>query len=255
MQIVKPLIFISNDDGYQAGGVKALVEALRPLGDILVVAPSEARSGASCSITSTVPLRLKLVRREPGVEVYSCSGMPVDCVKLGLQELCERRPSVVVSGINHGNNEGMNVHYSGTMNIAVEAAMKHIPAVGFSLMNFSPDADFAPCQDLCASIVAKVLSEGLPEGVCLNVNFPASPIYKGVKVCRQAKGEWTNEWKKCDHPRGGSYYWLTGDYSDCEPFSLEADYHALRDGYVTVTPVTIDMTAYGAIDKIKSWNL
>lgn len=255
MQILKPLIFISNDDGFEASGLKALIEAVRPLGEVVVVAPSGPRSGAACSITSTLPLTLSLVRSEPGLEIYSCTGTPVDCVKIGLQEVCRRRPSVVVSGINHGNNEGMNVHYSGTMNVVIESTMKSIPSVGFSLMNFAHDADFSPCVEYCRMIVAKTLAEGLPENVCLNVNFPSSAPYKGVRVCRQARGEWTNEWKKCEHPRGGYYYWLTGDYSDSEPFCLDVDFHALRNGFVTITPVNVDVTAYGAIETIKDWGL
>ena len=254
MKNEKPLILISNDDGVTSKGINALIQMLRPLGELVVVAPDGPRSGAACSLTSVEPVHYNLLREEEGLTVYSCSGTPVDCVKLAMHDVLSRRPDVVVGGINHGDNSAVNVHYSGTMGVVLEGCMKAVPAVGFSLCDHAPDADFEPLTDYVRGITGQVLEHGLPEGVCLNVNFPLAPSFRGVKVCRQAKGLWQQEWVPCPHPRKSHYYWLTGSFH-CTEMSEDSDTWALEHGYVAITPVQVDMTAYGMLEQMKKWNL
>ena len=247
----KPLILISNDDGVRAKGLAALVDALSPLGDILVMAPDRARSGAACGITPHDPVRYKVVEERPGVKICACTGRPVDCVKLALDVVADRRPALVVSGVNHGDNSSVSVHYSGTMGVVVEGCMKGLPSVGFSLCDFDADADFSPAALYVRDISERVLREGLPHGVCLNVNFPKSEHFAGLRVCRMAHGMWVNEWEEAVHPHGHKYYWLTGSYVNLEPEETDTDAYALQHGYVAVTPVQVDMTAYGAMAGLK----
>lgn len=254
MEIKRPLLLISNDDGYQAKGVRQLVEMVSDYGDIIVCAPDEARSGFSCAFSATTPLRLHLREKREGVEVWSCNGTPVDCVKMALAELCPRKPDMVIGGINHGDNASVNTHYSGTMGVTLEGCMKYIPSVAFSLCDHRDDADFEPLRPLVKTITERVLAEGLPQGVCLNVNFPTS-TFQGVRVCRMAHGTWGSEVTKCHHPRGYDYWWMVGHYHNDEPEAEDTDNWALTHGYVAITPTQIDVTAYSAIDKIKSWNL
>ena len=263
MEIKRPLLLISNDDGYQAKGIRTLVDMLADYGDIVVCAPDDARSGYSCAFSATTPLTLKLRERREGVEIWSCNGTPVDCVKIALAEIVDRKPDMIIGGINHGDNASVNTHYSGTMGITLEGCMKYIPSVAFSLCDFRDDADFEPLRPLIRTITERVLSEGLPLGVCLNVNFPlvdagqngqASP-YKGVRVCRMAKGTWGSEVVKCHHPRGYDYWWMVGKYNNDEPEAEDTDNWALTHGYVAITPTQIDVTAYSTIGLIRSWNL
>jgi 5'-nucleotidase len=264
MEIKRPLLLISNDDGYQAKGLRQLVEMVSDYGDVIVCAPDEARSGFSCAFSATTPLRLHLREKREGVEVWSCNGTPTDCVKMALAELCPRRPDIVIGGINHGDNASVNAHYSGTMGVTLEGCMKYIPSVAFSLCDHSDDADFAPLCPLIRTITAKVLAEGLPKGICLNVNFPILEgrgekgevrDYAGVKVCRMAYGTWGNETTKCHHPRGYDYWWMVGHYHNDEPEAEDTDRWALDHGYVAITPTQIDLTAYSALDLIRAWEL
>ena len=255
MEIKRPLLLISNDDGYQAKGVNSLIEMLSDLGDIVVCAPEDARSGFSCAFTASTPLRLQLREQRPGVEIWSCNGTPTDCVKLALAEVVSRKPDIVVGGINHGDNASVNAHYSGTMGVTLEGCMKYIPSVAFSLCDFRADADFEPMRPLIRDITKRVLKEGLPQGVCLNVNFPLVSVYHGVKVCRMCRGTWGQEVTKCHHPRGYDYWWMVGQYTNDEPDAEDTDRWALENGYVAITPTQIDLTAYQVIDMIKSWGL
>ncbi|MBQ8949181.1 MAG: 5'/3'-nucleotidase SurE [Prevotella sp.] len=254
MEIKRPLLLISNDDGYQAKGIRQLVEMVYDYGDIIVCAPDEARSGFSCAFSATTPLRLHLREKREGVEVWSCNGTPVDCVKMALAELCPRKPDMVIGGINHGDNASVNTHYSGTMGVTLEGCMKYIPSVAFSLCDHRDDADFEPLRPLVKTITERVLAEGLPQGVCLNVNFPAS-TFQGVRVCRMAHGTWGSEVTKCHHPRGYDYWWMVGHYQNDEPEAEDTDNWALNHGYVAITPTQIDVTAYSAMDIIKGWNV
>ena len=256
MEIKRPLLLISNDDGYQAKGINTLVEMLSDMGDIIVCAPEEASSGFSCAFSVTKPLRLHLRAKREGIEIWSCNGTPVDCVKMALAEICPRKPDMVIGGINHGDNASVNTHYSGTMGVTLEGCMKYIPSVAYSLCDHAEDADFEPLRPLVREITGHVLRDGLPLGVCLNVNFPAKlKTYEGVRVCRMAKGTWASEVFKCHHPRGYDYWWMMGHYQNDEPEADDTDNWALSHGYVAITPTQIDVTAYEALDLIKSWNL
>lgn len=247
-----PLIFITNDDGYAAKGINRLIAALRPVGELFVVAPDGPRSGASCSITTVRPLRTKLVSREPGLTVHACTGTPVDCVKVGLEKLLgNRRPDLLITGINHGDNSSVNVHYSGTMGAAIEGCMKDIPSIGFSLCSFDADADFSPCETVIRLVVGHVLRDGLPHFTCLNVNVPAVPFVKGLRVCRMTHGVWQKEVVQCEHPNGGAYYWLTGEYRNMEPEAEDTDQWALAHDYAAITPTRIDVTDYELMARLK----
>lgn len=251
MKNMKPLILISNDDGYHAKGINSLVDMIADLGDIIVCAPESARSGFSTAFSATVPLRLKLRRQREGVVVWSCNGTPVDCVKLALSELCPRKPDIVIGGINHGDNASVNSHYSGTMGVTREGCMKYIPSVAFSLCDHRDDADFEPLRSYVRRIVAEVLQNRLPNGVCLNVNFPLTDSFNGVKVCRMARGTWGNEVFRAKHPSGYEYFWLTGEYINNEPDAADTDNWALRHGYVAITPTSIDVTDYATLERLK----
>lgn len=255
MKKEKPLILISNDDGVSAKGINFLVETLRDLGEIVVMAPDGPRSGASAAMTSEYPVKYNKVSEEDNLTIYKCNGTPVDCVKLALFEMAPRCPDLVIGGINHGDNSAVNVHYSGTMGVVIEGCLKGIPSIGFSLCDHAPDADFHPMRPYVKRIVEKVLECGLPKGTCLNVNVPLCKELKGVKICRQTDGCWTNEWQRNAHPRGGQYFWLTGRFENFEPESEDTDHWALDHGYVAITPVQIDLTAYTLMDELKTWSL
>lgn len=256
MENKKPFILISNDDGYQAKGINSLVDMIRDMADILVCAPESGRSGMACAFSANDPLVLVPQKQEEGLEVWSCNGTPVDCVKLALEELCkERRPQMVIGGINHGDNASVNAHYSGTMGVTLEGCMKYIPSVAFSLCTHDWFADFEPLRPYIRKIVRKVLDDGLPKGVCLNVNFPVVDQFKGVRVCRMAPGTWDNEVVKCRHPRGYDYWWMVGRYNNDEPEAEDTDNWALRHGYVAITPTKIDITSYEMIEQMKNWDL
>lgn len=254
METKKPLILISNDDGVNAKGINELVRALKDLGEIVVMAPDKPRSGASGAITSECPVQYAKVREEEGLTVCKCTGTPTDCIKLALHELAPRCPDMVIGGINHGDNSSVNVHYSGTMGVVIEGCLKGIPSVGFSLCNHDADADFAPLLPYVRRITEEVIARGLPAGTCLNVNFPQTPAYRGTRICRQTVGTWDKEWKRCRHPRGGEYYWLTGEFVNFEPDAEDTDHWALDHGYVAITPTQIDVTAYRVMNELKGWN-
>lgn len=260
MENHRPLILISNDDGYQAKGINALADMLRPLADVVVCAPDGPRSGYSCAFSAEVPLRLTLHRREPGLEVWSCNGTPVDCVKMALDNILPYRPTMVAGGINHGDNSSVNSHYSGTMGVVLEGCMKYLPSVAYSLCDHRADANFSPLSPYITAITRRVLTEGLPQGVCLNVNFPLTTEqgaksvehpFRGVRVCRMAHGRWVNETAKCHHERGYDYWWMVGNYVSDEPDAGDTDRWALSHGYVAITPTRIDVTAYEAMEQLK----
>ena len=262
--MTRPLILISNDDGYQAKGINQLVEMVCEYGDIIVCAPDTARSGMACAFSATIPLTLTLQHKEAGLEIWSCNGTPVDCVKMALSELCPRKPDLVIGGINHGDNASVNTHYSGTMGVTMEGCMKYIASIAFSLCDHHADADFKPLEPYIRQMVQRLLAKGLPQGVCLNVNFPLLPKvtgdhpettgYKGVRVCRMARGTWGNEVTRCHHPRGYDYWWMVGHYQNNEPEAEDTDRWALDHGYVAITPTRSDVTAYEAFENLKDWS-
>ena len=240
----KPLILVTNDDGCQAKGLKKLVELMRPLGDLVVVSTDRVMSAKSHSITTTPNLSAMLVDIQPGYKEYVCNGTPVDCVKIGYQWLLDRVPDLVVSGINHGSNASTNVIYSGTRAAAIEACMDGINAIGFSLDCYDLDADFDHLDGYVTAITKEVLENGLPEGVCLNVNFPArsSEPFKGLRVCRQAKAKWIEAYSEIQDERGGTCLKLGGKFV-CEDDGEDTDYYALQHNYVSLVPTHFDLTA------------
>lgn len=255
MQDKKPLILISNDDGVSAKGINSLVEMVKPFGHIIVMAPDGPRSGMAAAITSQNPVVFSHVKSEEGVDVYKCSGTPVDCIKLALETICTQKPNLVIGGINHGDNSAVNVHYSGTMGVVLEGCMKSIPSIGFSVCDHDPEFDFTPTTRYIQQIVSQVLDKGLPVGTCLNVNIPKDAPYNGVKICRQTKGCWENEWAAIPHPRGGgNIYWLTGNFSNKETESTDTDHWAINHGYIAITPIQIDMTSYPLIEELGTWD-
>lgn len=247
---MRPLIFISNDDGVQAKGLNKLVALLRDVADLVVMAPDGPRSGSAAAITSVVPVSYRKVSEEAGLCVYSCSGTPVDCVKLAFDTVLPRTPDLVLSGINHGDNASVNVHYSGTMGVVFEGCMKGVPSVGFSLADSSSDADFSVLNPYILSLVRQILAQGLPEKICLNVNFPKGAI-QGLQVCRMGWGCWNSEWKTASHPAGKPAYWLTGQYENMEPQATDTDVWALAHGFGAVVPVRLDVTAYEYLETLK----
>lgn len=255
MDSKRPLILISNDDGYHANGIKTLVSFLSDFAEIVVCAPESARSGFSCAFSATDHLLLKQRHNIPDCTVWSCTGTPVDCVKIAISQLLDgRMPDLVLGGINHGDNSSVNNHYSGTMGIAREGCLKNIPSIAFSSCDYDTHADFSYLRDYVRKIVKRVLSEGLPKGVCLNVNFPKTEDIKGVKMCRMGFGSWTNEVVRCEHPRGFEYYWMVGEYVNNEPSAPDTDQFALANGYASITPTRIDVTDYELLNKMTDWN-
>ena len=248
---MRPLILISNDDGYTAKGINFLIETLRPHADIFVMAPDGPRSGGSCAITSASPLRYRKIREEEGLTIYACTGTPADCIKVALNECLTRRPDLVLGGINHGDNSAVNAHYSGTMGVCYEGAMAGFPSIAYSLDNHSSEADFTPLRPYLVDITLKVLKEGLTDFSCLNVNFPNLSEFKGVKVCRMGKSRWVKETHKCMHPTTNQpYLWLVGYRENLEPEATDTDIWALENGYVAVTPVTLDVTNYKLLEHL-----
>ncbi|PCJ63754.1 MAG: 5'/3'-nucleotidase SurE [Bacteroidetes bacterium] len=255
MSTAKPLILISNDDGITAPGILATVEVMKTFGKVVVVAPDSPQSGMGHAITINEPLRLvKNNQFGPDVESYQCSGTPADCVKLAVDKVLHRKPDLLVSGINHGSNSSINVIYSGTMSAAMEGAIEGITAIGFSLLNFSWDADFSAAKVYMQKIVSTVLKNGLPINTLLSVNVPDKPEaeIKGIKICRQANAKWVEEFDHRQDPHGRDYYWLTGKFTNMDK-GEDTDEWALANGYVSVVPVQFDLTAHHAIQTLNSW--
>lgn len=249
----KPLILITNDDGIYAGGLSALVEVCRPIGDIVIVAPDSPQSGQGHAITLNDPIRLRQVK-DLDAEAYKCSGTPVDCVKLAKSVvLNDRIPDLCVSGINHGSNASINIIYSGTMSAAMEASLEGIPSIGFSYLDYAADADFSACKKIATTLIKKILANPQDDKLLLNVNIPLLPYeeIKGIKVCRQSKGNWTEEFKEANDPRGEKYYWMTGAYYT-EETATDTDIWALDNGYVSVVPSHHDLTDYKQLDRLKT---
>ncbi|MFV0289939.1 MAG: 5'/3'-nucleotidase SurE [Mangrovibacterium sp.] len=251
--MTRPLILLSNDDGFQAKGIKVLIDALKSIGDIVVVAPDSAMSGMSSALTSERPLRVTLLTEEEGLRIYSCSGTPADCVKLAFHELLDRKPDYVLSGINHGANNSISVIYSGTVGAALEGCIHGVPSIAFSLCNHAEDADFSEVIAWVVRVFKQVQINGLPKYTFLNVNFPLGNI-KGIEVCRQSEGRWENEMEKRVDPRGNTYYWLSGKFNNLEPNAKDTDLSVVKKQYVSVVPIKVDMTDYNFYNKLRSWD-
>jgi len=247
------LILLTNDDGLYAAGLKTLFNIMEEFGKVVLISTVESMSGMSQALTVKTPLRVKLLEENDNHRIFACNGTPTDCVKLAINQILERPPDFVVSGINHGSNASVSVLYSGTMAAALEGCLYGITSVGFSMNNFSPAADFKGCIKYIRQVMKKLIEEPLPAGVCLNVNIPARPEeeIKGLKICRQSKGNWKEEFEKRKDPMGKTYYWLTGFFHNHEPDSEDTDEWALANNYVSLVPVTVDMTAHWYLEKMK----
>ena len=247
------MILVTNDDGIHAPGLKALVETAQKLGQVIVVAPDEGRSGMSHAITIKNPLRLNRILKEDNLVMYSCSGQPADCVKLAVNQILDRKPDLLVSGINHGSNSSISVVYSGTMAAAIEGGLHGIPSVGLSITDYSSRPDFSACTFYGKQIINNTLREGLPEGICLNVNFPKLPLkdIKGFRVCRQARGLWIEEFDKRVDPHRREYFWLTGYFDNYEPDDEDTDEWALKNNYISIVPVRVDFSDLNAMEKLR----
>ena len=250
-----PVILVTNDDGITAPGIRNLIEAVKDLGKIIVVAPDKPQSGMGHAITIGHPLRLHAVQFFEGIEAYQCTGTPVDCVKLAVDKILHRKPDICLSGINHGANHSINVIYSGTMSAAVEAAIESIPSIGFSLLDYSIEADFSAAKLYARSIVSKMLNTKMDKHTILNVNFPAvaPKLIRGVKICRQAYAKYEEDFLERDDPSGRKYFWLTGEFVNFDK-GRDTDVWALKNNYVSVVPVQFDMTNYELKTKLeKTW--
>jgi 5'-nucleotidase len=256
--MAKPLILVSNDDGITAPGIRTLVNVMKRIGEVVVVAPDSPQSGMGHAITVGNTLRLDKSLAFEDVEAWECSGTPADCVKLAKHHVLKnRQPALVVSGINHGSNSSVSVLYSGTMSAAIEAAIEGLPAIGFSLCEFGHDADFSHTEEFVEKIARQALAHGIPEGTALNVNFPKKSNQKiaGIKVCRQARARWEEEFDERLDPNGRRYFWLTGNFINPDK-GEDTDEFALANNYVSVVPCQFDMTAYFAMARLNhEWKL
>ena len=253
MEKKRPLILVSNDDGYQARGVRELMKCLKDMGEVVGVCPDAPRSGQSMAITVNSPLRVERVEDVDGMEMHRVNGTPVDCVKLAMHvALGGRQPDLVVAGINHGSNASVNVVYSGTMGATFEGCAFGIPSIGFSLTDHHPEADFAPCLPFVRRLTELVLANGLPEGVCLNVNIPnTEKAPTEMRLARACRGNWSDEYKEYTDPHGHKFYWLTGKFRNDEPEATDTDEWMLAHGIVSVVPSMLDRTA--PVDTLPEW--
>lgn len=252
----RPLILVTNDDGITAPGIRALIEVMNKIGDVVVVAPDSPQSGMGHAITINSTLNCTEIQVDNGPQKeYQSSGTPADCVKLAINELMDRKPDLCVSGINHGSNASINVIYSGTMSAAIEAGVEGVPAIGFSLLDYQWTANFNPLKPFIETIVRNALKEKMSSDVVLNVNFPLleEKEIKGIKICRQAKARWVEKFDKRQSPMGKDYYWLTGEFIN-EDRGEDTDEAALAQGYISIVPTQFDLTAHHAIQKLNTWN-
>ena len=246
----KPLILITNDDGFRAKGINELIKALRGRGELIVFAPDGQRSGMSSAITSLTPLKYDTVLQEDDLTIFSCNGTPVDCVKLAINEVLDREPDLLVSGINHGGNMAICVNYSGTMGAAAEGCIFGIPSIGLSVLDHRPDADFRECCRLGIKVIDDVLAHGLPHGTYLNLNVPVVERVKGLKVCHQADGRWIKEFKRSENASGHPVFWLTGEFRN-DDSRADNDMLALDNGFATLVPCKVDVTDYQFLKELR----
>ena len=252
----KPLILVTNDDGINAPGIRCLIDVMSEIGEVIVVAPDSPQSGMGHAITINSTLHCSKISPKSSKRLeYSCSGTPADCVKLAVNELMPRKPDLCVSGINHGSNSSINVIYSGTMSAAIEAGIEGIPAIGFSLLDYRWNADFSDSKKFIKKITLNALKNKIPKDVVLNVNIPTlkESEIKGIKICRQAKSYWVEEFDKRKNPLGQEYYWLTGKFIDKDK-GEDTDEWALKNGFISIVPVEFDLTAHSAIKVLNQWN-
>ena len=254
---MKPLILVTNDDGITSNGIKTLIEVAKEFGNVVVVAPNSPQSGMGHAITIGDPLRLEKAHLFEGVDAYECTGTPADCVKLAKNFVMEnKKPDLVLSGINHGSNTSVSVLYSGTMSAAIEAAMEGIPSIGFSVCDYNHETEMSHTVPFIRQIVQQVLIKGMKKGVALNVNFPKkmNEGLKGIKVCRQAKAMWQEKFELRHDPYGRRYFWMAGDFLNQDE-GQDTDEWAVQNGYVSVVPCQYDLTDYDYHEELSNWSL
>ncbi len=251
-------ILITNDDGVKAKGISALIEMMRPYGEITVVAPFEAQSGMSAALTIGKPLRLTELKSEEGLKIYACSGTPADCVKMAMNQIFNQQiPDLLVSGINHGSNASIASLYSGTLGAAAEGTVYGIPSLGLSLSTHDPKADFSAALHYGKIIIDKYLQMPASPDIYLNINFPAVPkeAVKGIRFSHQGKGQWIKEFEERKDPYGFNYYWMTGEFYNQEPQDTLADHNLVSRNYVSIVPHKIDTTDYTELKRLENlWN-
>jgi 5'-nucleotidase len=261
--MTKPLILVSNDDGVQAAGIRALCEAMLPLGDVVVMAPDAERSAAGHAITLSDPLRVNEVDLGiPGITAYSCSGTPADCVKLAVLAVLPRQPDLVVSGINLGSNTGINVIYSGTISAATEGTILGVPSAAFSIACWDCP-DFEPAKVIANHIARQILDQGLSAGTLLNVNIPNLPADKlpdgslkghNYSLAVHGKADWQDRFDRRVDPQNRVYYWLAGRKRDREE-PANTDEEILKSGKVSITPLHYDLTDYTSLEELAEWEI
>lgn len=250
---IRPLILITNDDSVDAQGLYRMIDAALPHGDVIAVAPQHPQSGMSSAFTIDRPLRIREYDDYMGARIFGVNGTPVDCVKLALDAIVPRKPDFLFSGINHGSNSGNSIHYSGTMGAVNEGCTAGITSAGFSLCDHSPRADFGLSMPLVRSLVDRIVVEGLPEGISLNINLPAKVVPAGIRVCRAASGHWGAEYVRYSDPQGRPFYMLTGYFVNEEPDATDTDVYWLGKNYISVVPVDLDRTAHHLIDGFRQY--
>ncbi|MGI6718145.1 MAG: 5'/3'-nucleotidase SurE [Bacteroidales bacterium] len=249
----KPYILVSNDDGVHSKGIQVLADIASEFGEVMVFAPDTERSGQGHAVTVRSPLYANLVKEKNGIKYYSCSGTPVDCLKLAVKMFTARKPDIVISGINHGTNAGINVFYSGTMAVALESVFEGIPAIGFSLSSLDKDADFSEIIPYVRKIIEVGLKDNIPPHICWNVNMPYKPEggIKGIKVCKMSRGFWNDEYERRVMPATNKdYFWIYGDYTKVTP-NIDSDHDYNNRGYVSIVPVSIDVTDYSEVNRLE----
>ena len=250
-----PKILITNDDSVEAPGIRKLISIMRQLGDVIVMAPDKPQSGMGHAITVAHPLRIKLIAKEEDYEEYSCNGTPVDCIKLAEKAILHAKPDLIVSGINHGSNASVNVIYSGTIAAAIEGCIEGVPSIGFSLDDYSWDADFSHVDEYIKKITLEVLKKGLPKDTCLNVNIPAlnGIAIKGIRICRQARASWDEVFDARKDPHNRDYYWLTGVFQS-DDFEEDTDQWALQHNFIAIVPLHFDLTAHHHLKNLNAYD-
>ena len=249
-------ILVTNDDGVYATGIKALIEVAREFGRVTALAPAEGHSGMSHAITVKYPLRAEILEEEGDFRFFKVWGTPVDCIKLAFNRFLKEKPDLIISGINHGSNSSTSIIYSGTMAAAIEGSLYGIPSIGFSLLDFRPTADFSVAKHFVRTIIRQITNNSQINGICLNVNIPAlkKGEINGIKICRQTMGHWVEEFERRTDPHGQDYFWLTGEYINLEPEAPDTDEWALKNNYVSIVPVQVDLTCYKTKKELESIN-
>ncbi|MBQ5997430.1 MAG: 5'/3'-nucleotidase SurE [Bacteroidales bacterium] len=252
--MARKLILVSNDDGYLAPGLRVLMTVAAEFGEVVAVAPDRAQSTTSHALTMREPLFVSKKEETADWSLYACSGLPADCIKFAMHEVVSRKPDLILSGINHGENASCSALYSGTVAVAAEGCLHHVPAIAFSVASPDQQADVSPYIPVVREIIRKVLQDGLPTGSCLNVNIPEVPAaeLRGIRLCRQARGYWNEEYCRHEDPSGRPYYWLSGFFVNNEPEAEDTDVWAGTHGYVSMVPMQADMSDYAALDALNA---